>query len=135
MAISKSQTQVEWSSSASSTITSGNNDTSDVVAISDDAVHGSVQIKADNQGTPTSGDEVEIRILYTLGDPDADPDSADEYDTVEHALPILLDTNSEDPAIKTVAIDVAAKSFKVYADNQAASSVIVSAQYSEQTNS
>lgn len=135
MAIAKSQTQVEWSTNDTVSVGSGSNSTSDAVSISNTAVAGSLQIKADNAGTPTSGDEVSIKILYTNGDPDVDPDSADEYDTPAHALPIVLDTNAEDPAIKTIAINTSAKGFKVYADNQAASSVTVSAQYSEQTSS
>lgn len=133
MAIAKSQTQVTWTSSNSSTITSGSNDTSDAVSISDSAFNGLVEVKVDNSGTPASGDECIIKILHTLGDPDADPDSADEYATVEHAIPIVCDTNVEDPVIVTVPVNTAATSFKVYAENNGASSMVVSAQYSEQT--
>ena len=55
--------------------------------------------------TPASGDTVDFYILYTTGDPDGA--ATDEYDTVAHAMHVTtLDTNSEDPARKTVEIPV-----------------------------
>lgn len=133
MAISKSQTQVEWSGADTKSVSSSGNATSDAVVIADTAIAGSLTIKADHSGSPASGDEILAGILYTTGDPDVDPDSADEYDTPGHALPIVLDTNTENPAIKTIPVDTSATGFKLFVENDGASSITVSAQYSEQT--
>lgn len=133
MAIAKTQTQVEWASADTKAVTTGSNATSDAVAIADNAIAGSLTIKADHSGSPASGDEILAYVLYTTGDPDVDPDSADEYDTPGHVLPIVLDTNTEDPAIKTIPIDPAATGFKLRVENDGASTITVSAQYSQQT--
>jgi len=93
---------------------------------------GSVTVKADNGGTPASGDVVEVRILYTNGDTDAEADSADEYDDPDSVPPVLLDTYQTDPAVVTLPLMVA-KAYKVHAVSQAASnSITVSAQDSQQ---
>lgn len=133
MAIKKACKQVQWGGANSVSVASGANDTSDAVAIADRAIAGSLTIKADHSGTPASGDEVIVYVLYTTGDPDADPDSVDEHDTSGHALPIVLDLNTDDPAIKTVQIDNASTGLKIYVVNDGAADVTVSAQYSEQT--
>ena len=134
MAISKTLYQIEWSGSDSQSVSSSGNATSDARAIADNAISGTLLIKADNAGTPAAGDAITARILYEIGDPDADPDTADEYTTAEHAAPIEIDTNLEDPAIIRVPIDVTMNSFKLYVENGASSnSITVSAQYAEQT--
>lgn len=133
MAISKNRQQIEWSSSDSTSVSSGSTATSDAVTPSATVFRGSVQIKADNGGTPASGDTLDVYILYTTGDPDADPDSSDEYDTAAHGEYLFeLDTNAEDPAIKTAEINVACKGFKIYVENNASSnSITASAQLEE----
>lgn len=129
----KSETQVEWSTADTISLTTGSpTATSDAVSINADDVEAVIEVKGDNSGTPASGDYVEVRILYTAGDPDVDPDSADEYTTVNNA-PIVgrLDTNLEDPAIILIEdIPTSAKALKVYLESNAASNTIVcSAQY------
>lgn len=134
MAIAKAQTQVQWAGANLLSVLSGGNGTSDAVPIADAAIAGSLTIKADNDGVPAAGDVLSVYILYSTGDPDADPDAADEYDTYQHVLPIELNTFTEDPAIKTIPIDPAATKFQLHVRNAAASAVTISAQYSEQTN-
>ena len=116
MAISKSNTQVTWSSATSKAVGSSSNETSDAHTFSSNSVAAMITIKADHSGTPATGDTVDFFLLYTTGDPDAA--SSDEYDSVGHGMHIAsLDTNADDPAIKTVEIPVSAKGFKVYAKN------------------
>lgn len=135
MAISKTKSQILWGGSSTIAVAAAGNSTSDAQAISDNAVSAGLVIKADNAGTPASGDELSVKILYTHGDPDADPDVADEYDTAANAgIVAVLDTNAEDPVVVSIPIAVAATGFKVYVSNGAASnSLTVSAQYVEQT--
>lgn len=116
MAISKSSTQVTWSSATSKSVGSSSNETSDAHTFSSNSVTAMITVKADHSGTPASGDTVDFFLLYTTGDPDAA--SSDEYSSAGHGMHIAsLDTNTDDPAIKTVEIPVSAKGFKVYAKN------------------
>ena len=123
MAISKSNTQVTWSSATSKSVSSSGNETSDAHTFSSNSVTAMITIKANPGGTPASGDTVDFFLLYTTGDPDAA--SSDEYDTAGHGMHIAtLDTNTDNPAIKTVEIPVSAKGFKVYAKNNDSNSAI-----------
>ena len=132
MAITKNEIQVEWSTADTQSVSSGGNNTSDEVTISETCFDASIVIKADNAGTVAAGDVITAKVLYSYGDPDVDPDSADEFDTVGHALPIDLDTNTEDPVIRSVKIDPAAKKLKLYVENGATTnSITVSAQVRE----
>jgi len=132
MGLATSQNQVTWSASNSTSVSSGGNATSDAESINGAMTAGSVTVKADNGGTPASGDVVEVRILYTNGDTDAEADSADEYDDPDSVPPVLLDTYQTDPAVVTLPLMVA-KAYKVHAVSQAASnSITVSAQDSQQ---
>jgi hypothetical protein len=133
MAVSKNEIQVKWSASDTVSVTFGSNATSDEITLSGTAASWMVQVKADNAGTPASGDELKVFILLSTGDPDADPDSADEFDTVGHAQHVMtLDTNTEDPAILTRWPLPPAKKAKVYVENDASSnSITVSAQVYE----
>ena len=79
MAISKSNTQVTWSSATSKSVSSSGNETSDAHTFSSNSVTAMITIKANHGGTPASGDTVDFFLLYTTVDPDAA--SADEYDT------------------------------------------------------
>jgi len=130
MSVSRTLTQITWSSANSVTVTAGNQATSDAISMPSDAFGATVQVKADNSGTPASGDTLDAYVMYTSGDPDAEPDSADEYDTPGHARYLgQLDTNAEDPAILTFEISPFVKGFRLYVDNNSASnSVVVSAQ-------
>ena len=131
MAVSKSNTQVTWSSATSKSVSSSSNATSDAHTFSSNAVAAMITIKADHSGTPASGDTVDFFLLYTTGDPDASSD--DEYDSSGHGMHLAtLDTNTDDPAIKTVEIPVSAKGFKIYSENNDSNaSITVSAEVYE----
>ena len=111
MASSKNQQQVLWSAASSITLNSATRQDSDEIAFHVEDLSAAIQVSADNQGTPASGDVVRVYAKWTTGD--VLGDSGNDYDTSEHAeLIAVLDTFStntpgEDPARKTVSIDVA----------------------------
>ena len=122
-----SETQVTWSSSNSSTLSGGGNDTSDAFSISSAVINGAVQIKAEHGGTPDETDIVRFWILGTLGDPDGT--GSDEYDTETQGVPLgKLNLSKNNPSLKTVPLpNVAMKKAKIYAENNAQENVTVSA--------
>lgn len=134
MALSPNKVQVKWSTSNSVSVSAGGTQTSDEVLVSETSVSRELMIKVDNGGTPAPGDTIEIRLLMNAGDPDADPDSADEFGTSGNAdVLAVLDTNAEDPVIYGPVPVPFGESFKVHATSNAASnSITVSAQMYEQ---
>ena len=132
MTVSKNSIQVEWAAADSKSVGAGGTETSDVATLSADAFQAGLQLKADHSSTPASGDTIDWYLLPTLGDPDADPDSVDEYDTIGHAYFLAqLDTNTEDPALISVEVPAWIKAFKLTADSNAASAITCSAQLYE----
>ena len=133
MAVGRNQIQVQWSTSNSTSISSSSNATSDEIDLSATAFAGGLTLKADNGGTPTSGDTVDFYWLQTAGDPDGA--STEEYATSGHGQFLgRLDTNTEDPAILHVPVDVSGIKAKLYAESNAASnSITVSAELVELT--
>lgn len=120
MAVSKSSTQVTFSSANSILVSGDSQVTSDSISLSSNSIAAQLSLKADHSSTPTTGDTVDFYILYSTGDPDGS--TIDEFDTPEHGLHVcILNLNLEDPAQKTVDIPVSAKSFKIYVDNNSAS--------------
>lgn len=134
MALTRQEVQVKWSTANSISVSSGSTATSDEVAIDATSIERELYVKADNGGTPASGDTVEIRILVNAGDPDADADSADEFGTPENAVVVaVLDTNAEDPVVYGPIRIPFGQSYKVHATNNSAGrSITVSAQMNEQ---
>jgi len=123
MAMSRTETQIEWSSSDSTSVSSGSAATSDAFTLETDCIALAIQCKADNAGTPASGDTLDVYILWTCGDPDGA--STDEYDSTDHGMFVCqLDTDQDDPAIRTVDLPVSAKGGKVYVESNAASNSI-----------
>ncbi len=133
MTIANAEIQVTWSSSNSVSVSSGSNSTSDAHNISATAIDLSVELKADNDGTPASGDTVDFYVLPTVGDPDGA--SSDEYATAGHAIFLArLDTNTEDPAITVARLNPTVKSVKIRAvNNSAGRAITVSAALYEKT--
>lgn len=120
--VGNNEIQVKWSAADSLSIGLGSNATSDAFAFSATGSFAHIQLKAKNDGTPAVGDTVEFYLLLACGDPDGS--GADEYDTIEHALPLgTLNTNSEDPAIRTVNCPMV-KGGKLYAKNNSAGRAI-----------
>lgn len=132
MAVSKSAVQVQWGGSNSVNVTAGNAQTSDVVALDATSFNAMVQLKA-TTGSPASGDKIDFYINYSTGDPDANPDTADEYDSQTQGTWLAqLDCQANNPALTTVPINPSAKSYKLYAKSSAATNTItVSAQMYE----
>lgn len=130
--LANNEIQVEWTGTASVSVGAGANVTSDVFAFSVNGSFAHIQIKAKNDGTPAASDTMDFFLLLTCGDPDGA--GADEYDTINHAIPLgTLDTNSEDPALRTVNCPMV-KGGKLYAvNNSAGRAITISACILEKT--
>lgn len=116
--ISQNLLPIQWSTNRSVTVNAGANTTSDAITASGTQVAAQIQLKADNAGAPQSGDTVDFFWLPSLGDIDATPQSADEFDTPGTAtLLARVDTNTEDPCIVTIPLPTPFKAGKVYAKN------------------
>lgn len=131
MAVSKTERQIKWATANTKSVTAGGNATSDAIgAIVAAEVENTQTVKADNAGTPADGDTIDVYLVQTAGDPDADPDSANEYPDTNHLIFLgQLDTFTSDPAIKTVSFPtVGIEDYKLYVESNAASnSITVSA--------
>lgn len=102
-------TPIEFSAVNSMTTPKALNSTaffdSDVVTFSADATDCLLQCKADNQGTPASGDTVDVYLRVTL-------DGGTTYDTDEHMRWVMrldtypTNTPGEDPATQSRWINV-----------------------------
>ncbi len=125
MAVANNELQVLWDTDASETCTAGETKISDAISFSATAFAASITLKADNAGTPASGDTVDFYALLSAGDPDGAGDS--EYAAVKEHGTFLARLNtygtSFDPAVVTVPIDVS-KSVKILAVSAAASNSI-----------
>lgn len=128
MASSRSETQITWSSASSLSVSSGSTSTSDAFTFNAEDWDAVVQLSADNDGTPASGDTVDFYIAYTSGD--ILGDSGSDYDTTEHAQwlaridTVAANTPGEDPGRLTVPIQTAALGFKIIAKNNSAGRAI-----------
>lgn len=113
MASSINESQITWSAASSVSLSTNSRVDSDAVALNIEDWDGSVQLSADNSGTPASGDVVDVYVKWTNGD--ILGDSGDDYDTDEHAEFLCrLDTYAtntpgEDPVRKTVPLWVSGK--------------------------
>lgn len=134
MALGVTEKQVTWSSSDSVSVSSSSNATSDAITNTSGTVfQAKIELKADNDGTPASGDTVDFYLLESLGDPDGA--STEEYATTTHGQHLArLDTNTSDPAIAVVHVPGPFYKFKIYAvNNSSARAQTVSACLLEQT--
>lgn len=128
MALTINELQVTWSAANNSSVTAASNATSDEITFTAGTVfQAKIQLKADNNGTPASGDTVDFYLLESHGDPDGA--STDEFDTTTQGQHLAtLDTNSDDPAITTVVVPGPFYKAKIYAVNNAsANGITVSA--------
>lgn len=116
MALTTNVVQVEWSSNDSVSVAASSNETSDAFAISQTCFQATVQLKADNDGMPVSGDTVDFYLLPMLGDPDGA--GSDQYATGTQGIHLArLNTVTDDPAITVVPISMPLKGGKIYAVN------------------
>ena len=133
MAVANNEWQVTWSSSNSASVSAGSTQASDAASFSATAFAAMITLKADNDGTPASGDTVDFYALLSCGDPDGS--GSDEYpnDDSDGMFLARLDTNADDPAMATVVLPVA-KAVKIYAKNNSSGrAVTVAACINEKT--
>jgi hypothetical protein len=113
MASSIVETQVTWAAAASVTVTSATVVQSDAITLNIEDWDASVQISADNAGSPASGDVCDVYVLWSNGD--VLSDGGDDFDTAEHAQLLgrlntfTTDTPGEDPARKTFVLEASGK--------------------------
>lgn len=122
MAITHTEQQVAWSTINFVDVTTGGNQTSDILALDDTCVNAQITLKADNQGTPTSTDIIYFWLQQSAGDPDNDA-GGDEYDTFEGSLFLAaIDTSAtnNDPGVTTVPLPIPQKGIKIYAEGATA---------------
>jgi len=132
--LANNEIQITWAAANSLSIAAANNARSDIFTFSTNSSFGHIQIKADNDGAPAAGDTVDFFLLLTCGDPDGA--GADEYDTVGHAIPLgTLDTNAEDPALRTVNCPIVLAGRLYAVNNSAGRAITVSACILERTMS
>ena len=130
MASSRTETGITWSSAASVTLSSATAVASDLFAFNIEDWECDLAVHVDNAGTPASGDVVNVRVAYSVGN--IDGSAGDDYATTEHAEYVgrldtyATNTPGEDPAMLVVPLRTAAKAFKLVVDApQAASRNIV----------
>ena len=125
MALSRIERQITWPTSANS-ITIGDatpgTHVSEVMLFDAADVAAAVQVRCTRTGgSDTTGDTLDVYILWSTGDLDAGG-GADDFDTAEHAQFLFrldnftTNTPGENPATRTVPISVGAKSFKLLAN-------------------
>lgn len=113
MASTVTETGITWSAAASVTVSSATVVWSDAVTLNVEDWDGSVQVNADNAGTPASGDTCDVYVAWSTGD--VLGDSGDDFDTTEHAEFVgrldtyATNTPGEDPARRTWGLDVSGK--------------------------
>ena len=123
MPSTRNEVAISWPTAAAYVdITSGGNATSEVCTFNAEAWDAALTLYADNQGTPASGDTVDVFIEWTSGS--VDGTAGDDYDTPKGAQWVArlntyaIDSDGEDPQQKTVPLTtMAAKAFKLYAKN------------------
>jgi hypothetical protein len=136
VAVTHTHYQVTWggASAYTQTVTNAAGHSSSAITFNTAAIGGRLLVMADNQGTPAAEDLLEIKILYSTGDPDTEADTVDLWDTTAQApLAFVLDcgTAAKDPARQSIPIDTNAKSAKIYASAPGANDFVVSAQVFE----
>ena len=131
MAVTHTEIQVTWDSgSDTNSLAAAAAEASDTEVFNTAAVDAMITCKADNGSTPVAGDTVDFYALYSTGDPDGA--STAEFDTTTQGeFLCTVDTFADDPAIRTVPLRTAASEFQVYAVNNGASTVTVSAGWVE----
>jgi len=130
MAITRVETQVQFSAANSITVTSNTQADSDAFTFDATTIMAGIVVSADNAGTPASGDYVDLYWKSSTGD--VLGDSGNDYETDEHATflgridTVAANTPGEDPARKYFELPVAATAGRLsYKCNQAATRNIV----------
>lgn len=116
MAVSKSKSQLLWSTAATVALDDATTTTasSDALTVGTDAPFGLLQVKADGDGTGTraDGDILEVYVMHSVGETGgADPEPYD--DTTNAEMLGTMDLFAQDPAIGTWLIPLAT-GLKIY---------------------
>ncbi len=117
-------------------IAGAGNATSDAFAFPDGAITSELIVKSatDDESPNDDLDRAHVWLLGTVGDPDADPDSADEYTTPLHANQVASLNMDEDPIVSApISMPVSWKSAKLYIENSGDQPCVVSAQMRSKT--
>lgn len=112
MASSITEQQVLWAGLSSRTITAASIVWSDPIVLNVEDWSGSVQVMADNAGTPASGDVCDVYVGWSNGDVAGDGDN--DFDSNVHSefiarLNSFSGSGGEDPAIRTVGLNISGK--------------------------
>lgn len=140
MGLLRSERQITWPTAANSiTLSTSARQDSEAVVFDSTDIAAAITVEANNQGTPTAGDVLDVYIKWTTGDKDAG-NGSDDFDTTEHAQflmrldTVAANTPGENPAQRTVDIPVSAKGFKlsVEAPQAASRNIVVKSRMSYQ---
>lgn len=112
MASSITESQVLWSGLSSVTVSSATMVWSDPITFNAEDWNASIQVLADNAGTPASGDVCDVYIGWSNGA--VSGGGGNDYDTNVHSefvmrLNSFASTGGEDQAIRTVGINASGK--------------------------
>lgn len=137
MASSHVETQITWSAAASITLSAATQTDSDTFSLNDETWEASIEISADNAGTPAAGDVVDVYLKRSTGD--VLGDTGDDYETNEHAMflcrldTVAANTPGEDPARRVIDIPTSAKKVRlsVVAPQAASRNIVVRARINE----
>lgn len=114
MASTINEQQVLWASASSKTVSVNTIQWSDAITLNVEDWDGSVQVNADNAGTPASGDTCDVYVGWSTGD--ILGDTGNDYDSDEHSEYVgrldtyAANTPGEDPARQTWPLSVSGKS-------------------------
>ncbi len=128
MALSNNEIQIKWDTgNLSDSVAAGGNETSDAIEFSAGCLAAGITMKANNAGTPASGDTIDFWLLASAGDTDTDPTVTPEYPAGDdHGMYLgQIDTNLEDPDELSVEIPACFPHAKLYAVSGASSNAIV----------
>lgn len=112
MASSITEQQFLWAGLSSKTVSSAAMAWSDQIILNSEDWSGSVQVQADNAGTPSSGDVCDVYVGWSNGA--VTGGSGNDFDTDIHSefvmrLNSFAGTGGEDPAIRTVGLNISGK--------------------------
>lgn len=120
MAVTSETNQVTWSAANTKSVASSGVETSDDYTFDTNAFEATLVCKANNSGTPASGDTLNI---YAQIKEDPDLDSTQEYANQMDFVG-SLDTNADDPAIARIQMSVEpGQTYRFAMENDGASSI------------
>lgn len=118
MAITRAENQVTWSAANSLSVSAASTGTSDAMSLDATCFAAMAHCYADNASTPAAGDTVDFYILMSGGDPIGTGGDVFDNSAVAHATFLCtIDTNSADPAQRSVPLPLPHKTFKIFARN------------------